>query len=94
MAINDNHQGKGLASASDDTRQRVAQAGGNAVSQDTQHMSQIGKKGGQAAQASGNAHQLTDEERSKGGQSAQQSGHAHQLTDEERSRGGQIGGSR
>lgn len=31
---------------------------------------EIGKKGGQAAQDTGNAHELTDEERSKGGQNS------------------------
>lgn len=34
---------------------------------DRQKASEAGRKGGQAAQQSGNAHQLTDEDRSKGG---------------------------
>ncbi|EKD59060.1 MAG: hypothetical protein ACD_56C00003G0011 [uncultured bacterium] len=39
---------RGLASASERTREQVARKGGQAVSQDRQHMSDIGKKGGQA----------------------------------------------
>ena len=58
---------RGLASADEATRRRVASQGGRAVSQDPEHMSEIGKKGGQAAQQSGHAHRLTDEERSRGG---------------------------
>ncbi|HEX7017614.1 MAG TPA: hypothetical protein VF209_01770 [Patescibacteria group bacterium] len=37
---------------------------------DSQKHAQVGAKGGRAAQQSGNAHQLTDEERSRGGQNS------------------------
>lgn len=40
---------------------------GGKASSSQQDMSKLGEMGGEAAQKSGNAHQLTDEERSKGG---------------------------
>ncbi|OFY98177.1 MAG: hypothetical protein A2070_12450 [Bdellovibrionales bacterium GWC1_52_8] len=39
---------RGLASAKPETRRAVAKKGGQAVSQNREHMAQIGKKGGQA----------------------------------------------
>ncbi len=39
---------KGLANASRETRGEVARKGGQAVSQNRQHMADIGRKGGQA----------------------------------------------
>ncbi len=39
---------RGLANADEKTRERVAKAGGEAVSQDREHMSEIGQKGGEA----------------------------------------------
>lgn len=82
---------RGLASADEQTRQRVASQGGRTVSQDPQHMSDIGKKGGKAAQQSGHAHKLTDEERSRGGS---MSG-GNFANDPERAReAGRKGGSR
>lgn len=51
------------------TRSKVGSMGGNASSAQ-QDMSKLGQKGGKAAQQSGNAHELTDEERSRGGQSS------------------------
>ncbi len=54
----------------------------------------IGSKGGRAAQQSGQAHKLTDEERSKGGRIAHQRGTAHEFTSEEARIAGSRGGSR
>lgn len=41
--------GRGLASADEKTRARVARAGGEAVSRDRGHMAEIGRKGGRAS---------------------------------------------
>ena len=49
------------------TRSQIGSMGGDA-SAAQQDMSKLGQKGGKAAQQSGNAHQLTEEERSNGGQ--------------------------
>jgi general stress protein YciG len=38
---------RGLASTDKETKERVAKAGGETVSQDKEHMSEIGKKGEQ-----------------------------------------------
>lgn len=38
---------RGLASADEEAKERVSKAGGEAVSRDRDHMSEIGKKGGQ-----------------------------------------------
>ena len=46
--------------------QAGSQSSGNTG--DTQEHERAGKKGGKAAQQSGNDHQLTDEDKSKGGQ--------------------------
>ena len=43
---------------------------GGQASSSKQDMSHLGQKGGQAAQRSGNAHKLTNKERSKGGQNS------------------------
>ncbi len=40
-------RGRGLAAADPETRTRVASAGGQKVSQDRKHMSEIGRLGGQ-----------------------------------------------
>lgn len=45
---NRNTDKRGLASASEATRERVARAGGAAVSQDREHMAEIGRKGGKS----------------------------------------------
>lgn len=88
---------KGFAKMKEEGRDEeisdIASKGGQASSQ-KQDMSELGEQGGKAAQASGHAHQLTDDERIKGGRAAQDGGNAHELTDEERSRGGKIGGSK
>lgn len=42
------HSERGLEAANEQTRERVARAGGEAVSQDREHMSEIGRKGGEA----------------------------------------------
>jgi uncharacterized protein len=76
---NDNTSQRGLASADEDTKQRVAQAGGQAVSQDNQQMSDIGKKGGQSSQGGGTSGQTTDDAGGQGGGGGQS---------------GQTGGSR
>jgi general stress protein YciG len=38
---------RGLASASEQTREEVARMGGEAVSRDRNHMAEIGRKGGE-----------------------------------------------
>ncbi len=64
------NKNRGLASADEETREEVAHKGGEARAQQLGHegMQKLGHKGGEAAQKSGHAHQLTEEERSKGGQ--------------------------
>lgn len=62
---------RGLGSSKmDPTLKHDIQSQGGQASSQKQDMSKLGEKGGQAAQQSGNAHQLTDEERSKGGQNS------------------------
>src|SRR4051812_4877338 len=55
---NDNRGGdtsnRGFASMDDDKQRKIAQKGGEAVSQDRDHMSQIGRKGGEASHGGGN----------------------------------------
>lgn len=50
---------------------------------------EAGHMGGVAAQQSGHAHQLTDEERQEGGKATQKSGHAHKLTKQDARKGGE-----
>ena len=40
---------RGFAAMDENTQRKIAQKGGEAVSRDRQHMSQIGKKGGEAS---------------------------------------------
>lgn len=54
----------------DPQKKHDIQSQGGQASSSQQDMSQLGHKGGKAAQQSGNAHQLTDEDRSKGGQNS------------------------
>lgn len=54
----------------DPMKKKDIQSKGGQASSSRQDMSSLGQKGGQAAQSSGNAHQLTNEERSKGGQNS------------------------
>lgn len=49
----------------------------------------VGQLGGVAAQQSGHAHELTDQERREGGKAAQESGHAHKLTKADAQKGGE-----
>lgn len=63
---------RGLASADQATRERVAREGGKAA-QKSGHAHEIAReasRGGQAAQASGHAHQLTRQERVQGGRNS------------------------
>lgn len=63
------NQGKGNFGDTEE-HQKAGHAGGTATAQKQgqQFYKNIGHKGGKAAQKSGHAHELTDEERSKGGQ--------------------------
>jgi general stress protein YciG len=62
---------RGLGSGKiDPQRKRDIQSKGGQVSSSKQNMSDLGRKGGQAAQRSGRAHKLTNEERNKGGQNS------------------------
>ena len=54
MASNNNRSdqdrhGRGFAGMDDDKQRKIAQKGGEAVSRDRQHMSEIGRKGGEAS---------------------------------------------
>ncbi|MDB6163610.1 MAG: hypothetical protein JWL98_1042 [Xanthomonadaceae bacterium] len=49
-----NNSNRGFASMDDDKQRKIAQKGGEAVSQDREHMSQIGRKGGEASHGGGN----------------------------------------
>lgn len=64
---------------------------GGHASSSKQNMSEIGRKGGQAAQQSGNAHELTQEERSRGGS---ESGGNFANDPQRASEAGKKGGSR
>ncbi len=48
-------KGRGLASADEATRARVARAGGEAVSRDRTHMAEIGREGGKHSRGSSQA---------------------------------------
>lgn len=86
-----NKSNRGLASADEETRQRVAHQGGEARKNQGADYSELGHLGGEAAQDSGNAHELTQEERSRGGSN---SGGNFKNDRERASRAGQKGGSR
>ena len=43
------NEGRGFAGMDDDKQRKIAQKGGEAVSRDRQHMSDIGRKGGEAS---------------------------------------------
>lgn len=47
MATQNRNEQRGLASADEETRERVARMGGEAVSRDREHMAEIGRKGGE-----------------------------------------------
>ncbi|NUS38875.1 MAG: general stress protein [Lysobacter sp.] len=52
MATNnrsDNNAGRGFAGMDDDKQRKIAQKGGEAVSRDREHMSEIGRKGGESS---------------------------------------------
>lgn len=70
---------QGFAGMDPQKQHDIASKGGHSQGQqnnpgnfakDPQRASDAGQKGGKAAQQSGNAHQLTDEDRSKGGQTS------------------------
>jgi general stress protein YciG len=44
---------RGFASMDDDKQRKIAQKGGEAVSQDREHMSQIGRRGGEHSHGGG-----------------------------------------
>lgn len=61
MANNQNNRGgnngtsnRGFASMDDSQQRKIAQKGGESVSQDRQHMSAIGRKGGESSRGGGN----------------------------------------
>ena len=58
QSSNDTRRGdtsnRGFASMDDDKQRKIAQKGGEAVSQDRDHMSEIGRKGGEASHGGGN----------------------------------------
>jgi general stress protein YciG len=51
---NDSTSNRGFASMDDDKQRKIAQKGGEAVSQDREHMSDIGRKGGEHSHGGGN----------------------------------------
>ena len=84
-------QGLGSDNMDPQTKHDIQSQGGH-VSSSQQDMSTLGQKGGQAAQHSGHAHQLTDEDRSKGGQNSP-TNFANRPTDDVKdiaSKGGQV----
>ena len=48
-----NNSNRGFASMDDDKQRKIAQKGSEAVSQDREHMSQIGRKGGEHSHGGG-----------------------------------------
>ena len=44
---------RGFAAMDDEQKRRIAQKGGEAVSRDREHMSQIGRRGGEASHGGG-----------------------------------------
>lgn len=61
MASNQNNRGgnngtsnRGFASMDDSQQRKIAQKGGESVSQNRQHMSDIGRKGGESSRGGGN----------------------------------------
>lgn len=65
--IDDTRQGHGGNQNASQNLTNDDRSKGGKASSSQQDMSKLGQMGGKAAQESGNAHQLTDEERSKGG---------------------------
>jgi uncharacterized protein len=51
MANENTNSQRGLASADEETRQRVASLGGRAVSENREHMAEIGRKGGEKSRS-------------------------------------------
>jgi uncharacterized protein len=51
---NNDNSNRGFASMDDDKQRKIAQKGGEAVSQDREHMSEIGRKGGEHSHGGGN----------------------------------------
>ncbi len=83
---------RGFASENyDEATAEKARSKGGQASSSKQDMSEIGRKGGQAAQKSGHAHELTTEERSRGGS---ESGGNFKNDPERASEAGRKGGSR
>lgn len=94
---------RGLASADQETRERVARKGGQAVSQDSAHMAEIGSRGGSNVAPEDRSFsrdsQLAAEAGRRGGVSSQnsqisqrqnsQDGRGNQVVAEERRKGGQ-----
>ena len=50
---NNSNGNRGFASMDDDKQRKIAQKGGEAVSQDREHMSQIGRRGGEHSHGGG-----------------------------------------
>jgi len=50
---NNSNSNRGFASMDDDKQRKIAQKGGEAVSQDREHMSQIGRRGGEHSHGGG-----------------------------------------
>lgn len=64
----DNNSNKGFASSNyPQDKAEEARSQGGKTSSSQQDKSKLGQKGGQSAQQSSNAHELTQEERSEGG---------------------------
>ncbi|HVZ58365.1 MAG TPA: KGG domain-containing protein [Patescibacteria group bacterium] len=59
---------RGFASMDEDQQHDIAQKGGDTRRDQGTDYSKLGQKGGKAAQESGHAHQLTEEERREGGE--------------------------
>lgn len=89
------NRGLGSDNMDEDTKHDIQSKGGQAsggnFKNDPDRAVDAGRKGGEAAQKSGHAHQLTDEERSEGGSN---SGGNFKNDPDRASEAGKIGGSK
>ncbi len=74
---------RGLASADPATRKAVARKGGRAVSQNRQHMAEIGRKGGEVVSRDRNHMASIGRKGGEASQAARQHGHQPEQTSRE-----------
>jgi hypothetical protein len=81
----DNNKGFSSPNYDENTAEEARQEGGD-VSSSEQDMSKLGQKGGEAAQKSGDTHELTDAERKEGGKTSS--------SEQDMSKLGKMGGNK